>query len=74
MSNLVFLPWVANMIAQALPSARKAHIGVFCAGQFSEWVKFVTARFTQNALKHVSYVKKDQHHLVRVIYAVGRRN
>lgn len=58
MPNLVFLPWVANMIAQTLPSARKAHIGVFCAGQFSEWVKFVTARFTQHAVKHVSYVKK----------------
>lgn len=73
MSNLVFLPSVTNMIAQALPSARKARIGVFCAGQFGEWVKFVT-RFTQNALKHISYVKKDQHHLVRVIYAVGRGN
>lgn len=66
--------WISNMIAQALASARKAHVRVFCAGQFSEWVKFVTARFAQNALKHVSYVKKDQHHLVRVIYAVGRGN
>lgn len=73
-SNLVFLPCVTDMIAQALPSERKAYIGVFCAGHFCEWVKLVTARFTQNALKHVSYVTKDRHHLVRVIYAVGRRN
>lgn len=34
---------------------------------FSEWVKFVFARFTQNALKHVSFVKKDQCCLVRLL-------
>lgn len=34
---------------------------------FSEWVKFAIARFTQNVLKHVRFAKKDQGNLVQLL-------